>query len=781
NLASLLHDLLPIVLLLATLLAAPRPAIATIGRVEWVTPEHLQRPRGSEATSRFFGTTPPAALRQAHPSRSNREMHRVLLAILAVAAAARSEVLTIPNSLDNAPQQILLDVPTTATGPVPLLVHLHSWSATFDKSSEIDVARAEAKRRSWAFLSPDFRGPNDKPAACGSELAIQDVHDAVAEARRRTQIDDRRIYLLGGSGGGYMTLVMAARAPQLWAAASAWVPISDLAAWYHFSKSKDARYWKMLEGCFGGAPPSGLATQQYRRRSPLFFLSDARGLPLDINTGIHDGHTGSVPVDHSLRAFNALAPPALRIAEKDIQTIVREEKVPAHLAPLAGVEKEARKQPVLLRRTAGKVRLTVFEGGHETDFAAGIAWLETHTRPAFTLDLSLRDNQVLQRDAANRAKPAIPESPGMLTRVNGGPWRRGVPTLAAGGPYRIEFQKDGSTAVRTGILVGDVYILAGQSNMVGRAPLAEAAAPHPRVRAFTPQDTWEQARDPLHETRHRPDGVDVGAGLGIPFATEMVRRTGVPVGLIPCAVGGTSLEQWNPAHAPKHFRRSLYGNCIARAKLTGGGFKAILWYQGEADASRVSTAETYFDRFRSLVESFRRDLAQPDLPIYFAQLSRHVNTTDPTGWNLVRDAQRRAEIDMPNAAVVATIDLTLTDPIHLDAPSQRRLGLRFATRVLDGDGPRLVSAAWEDSATVRLKFNARLRADGSRILGFTATGAALFHATFDRASGDVMLHLSRAGNETVSIAYCQGLDPVCNLSGPRDLPLPAFGPVALRE
>jgi hypothetical protein len=57
----------------------------------------------------------------------------------------------------------------------------------------------------------------------------------------------------------------------------------------------------------------------------------------------------------------------------------------------------------------------------------------------------------------------------------------------------------------------------------------------------------------------------------------------------------------------------------------GGGFKAILWYPGEADASRRETAEKYLRRFGALMASFRGDLRQPDLPLYSAQLSRHAS------------------------------------------------------------------------------------------------------------------------------------------------------------
>ena len=71
--------------------------------------------------------------------------------------------------------------------------------------------------------------------------------DAIAYARSTTAVDARRIYLIGGSGGGHMALMMAQAAPELWAGVSAWVPISDLAAWHAFSKQQGSSYFKMLE------------------------------------------------------------------------------------------------------------------------------------------------------------------------------------------------------------------------------------------------------------------------------------------------------------------------------------------------------------------------------------------------------------------------------------------------------------------------------------------------------------------------------------------------------
>ena len=258
----------------------------------------------------------------------------------------------------------------------PLLVHLHSWSATYDKSSEIEVALDAAKQRGWIFLSPDFRGPNQRPEACASKLAIQDVLDAVADVRSKHKVDGKRIYLLGGSGGGHMALMMAAKAPKLWTAVSSWVPISDLTAWHEFSAGKKAPYAGMIEKCCGGAPGSATSAE-YRARSPLFFLEAAKGLPIDIQTGIRDGHEGSVPVSHALNAFNKLAEangqPGRKVSAADIEYMVREAKIPASLAD-ERADEPGRKKAILFRRAAGKARITVFDGGHETDFAAAAAW-----------------------------------------------------------------------------------------------------------------------------------------------------------------------------------------------------------------------------------------------------------------------------------------------------------------------------------------------------------------------------------------------------------------------
>ncbi len=319
----------------------------------------------------------------------------VLLAVYAALLAGRSLEaqqssidpsldIKITSSKDGSPQPAVLYVPPGAAAGdsgqrVPLVVFLHSWSS--DYKTAVPVV-AESKRRGWAFVAPDFRGPNETPQACASDLAVQDILDSVDYAKRMARLDEKRIYLVGGSGGGHMALLMATRAPGLWSAVSTWVPITDLAAWYESSKATSSRYYQMMDKCFGGSPDAPEKAAEYRRRSSLFYLARAKGVRIAIDSGLHDGHAprGTVPLSQTLLAFNELARanglPEKALSLEEIDILTRESRIPPELAG-EKQDEPGRQQAVLFRRTAGPVRLTVFDGAHGVDIPTAFRWLDS--------------------------------------------------------------------------------------------------------------------------------------------------------------------------------------------------------------------------------------------------------------------------------------------------------------------------------------------------------------------------------------------------------------------
>ena len=183
-----------------------------------------------------------------------------------------------------------------------------------------------------------------------------------------------------------MALLCAGNSPSTWTAVSAWVPISDLARWHRETVSRGLNYASDIENVCGGAPgDSPKVDEEYAKRSPITSLWRAHIIPMDINAGIHDGHAGlpggegSVPVGHSIRAFNELVKAAEKlgdvIPEEVIDTIEREERVPE------GFERRTIVDPsygrvIHLRRISSLSRLTLFEGGHEILYDAVFDWFD---------------------------------------------------------------------------------------------------------------------------------------------------------------------------------------------------------------------------------------------------------------------------------------------------------------------------------------------------------------------------------------------------------------------
>ena len=280
---------------------------------------------------------------------------------------------------DDTDQPALHFAPSTKEAR-PLLVGLHSWSSDYRQANT--SYGKWAVNHDWHFIHPNFRGRNRTPSSMGSELAVQDILSAVSWARQQGNVDPNRIYVIGASGGGYASLLMAGRAPELWAGVSAWVPISDLVKWHAETAARKLRYAGEIEAALGGHKPvpGTSAHADALKRSAITYMARARGVNLDINAGITDGHNGSVPISHSLEAFNALAAPRDQLSSALIGEFVKTAKVPAALRKETAVDASYGRKTVLFRRKSGAARVTIFQGGHEIIPEAGLQWLAEQNR-----------------------------------------------------------------------------------------------------------------------------------------------------------------------------------------------------------------------------------------------------------------------------------------------------------------------------------------------------------------------------------------------------------------
>jgi len=263
----------------------------------------------------------------------------------------------------------------------------------------------------------------------------------------------------------------------------------------------------------------------------------------------------------------------------------------------------------------------------------------------------------------------------------------------------------------------DLWLLGGQSNMEGVDLVRNNETPEdPRIVMFDMTNAWVVAKEPVHRLyeavapvhrtllmkRHTrnsatPEAAEQGflqvqdamrktprgVGPGVAFAQAVLKETGRPIGLIPCAHGGSSMSAWDPALKDKG-DHSLYGALLRRVEMIGGGKKirGILWYQGESDVS-PQFAPNYEKNMLALIDSLRRDLEQPDLPIIYVQIGRYVRSPElAVGYETIREVQRRLIQLRPRLYFTTAIDQPLVDPIHLSAIAQQCLGRRLAALAL---------------------------------------------------------------------------------------------------
>jgi hypothetical protein len=214
-----------------------------------------------------------------------------------------------------------------------------------------------------------------------------------------------------------------------------------------------------------------------------------------------------------------------------------------------------------------------------------------------------------------------------------------------------------------------VFLLVGQSNMAGRGKVEDAdRKPHARVLTLDKANTWVPAIDPLHFDKPQIAGVGLGKTFGEAIAEANNDAT---IGLVPCAVGGTSIQQWSPT-----LRDGLFATAIARAQvaLKHGELAGILWHQGESDSKKT---DGYLEKAVGLFEAFRTQLAGGRaVPLVVGEIGRfHANEA---GINAVI---RQIPLKVKVCAVVDATGLNHKgDSVHFDAAAYRELGKRYAAK-----------------------------------------------------------------------------------------------------
>ncbi len=413
--------------------------------------------------------------------------------------------------------------------------------------------------------------------------------------------------------------------------------------------------------------------------------------------------------------------------------------------------------------------------------------------------------------------------------------------IPVGGPYTVTVAPRGHNAAAAiafhNILVGDIWILGGQSNMFGIDVIKENLPALPYLNMLDVQHVqrdahWAAGLPPIHRIpeslaysylrNQHPEWTEEkikqtiaakvpvgGIDCSYFFARKLYAETRIPIGLIPCATGG-ALAIWNPAQR----EQNRYGFLEHHLHRVGGRVKGLLFFQGEQDAifgdetqtvrkpSLIDPLRTYAQQFKTFVDALRKDCHDPDLPVIFAQICRHHNgaKNHATGWEMIREQQRSIPTILSHAHCVGSLDLDVIDGLHLDYDSLKRMGNRMAylavPYVKKAAMPRseikLVSVHLGKTArpTIVVEYSGvtgKLHAPG-RPTGFCLkrkeSGELLdwiYKIDFDAARpGRIILRATSVPNQNVVLYYGAGAAPYVNIVDENDMPLPAFGPVEIK-
>lgn len=340
-------------------------------------------------------------------------------------------------------------------------------------------------------------------------------------------------------------------------------------------------------------------------------------------------------------------------------------------------------------------------------------------------------------------------------------WSIRLRSVPSGGLYRIETmlrRSDGSVGASRGDMVhhvgvGEVWLIAGQSNAegYGRKPVDDG--PTLGIHSFRNHGSWSLATHPLDDStdtlypENRPAN-NPSHSPWIAFAKYLKRALGCPIGLIPTSLGGSPLSAWNRKENGILFETML--RCVRDSE---SGIAGVVWYQGESEAMGENLWSSYEKRFVNVVKDLRRSFRNPALTVITAQLNRWIgeNSDAPETsykWESMRDVQRRIAGSMENVYAIPTTDLPLSDQIHNDSGSNLVIARRMAMIALGAVYGHPVHYLFPDCSSARRVSSDQIELTFENVEGrlrCEAVPQGLLPFTVRDADGDV-------GVESVSVS-----------------------------
>ncbi len=329
-----------------------------------------------------------------------------------------------------------------------------------------------------------------------------------------------------------------------------------------------------------------------------------------------------------------------------------------------------------------------------------LMWRGTSTPPANPLyPFSLTSPsayQIYQRNGSNQANISITgtfvasTTHDIEARFNGGTWVT-IATAANGsgfsgtlsnqavgqGALEVRFVDDISKNYSLAYVgIGDVFVIAGQSNAVGVTSAALQTYSHATLKAglFGNDYHWRELVDPTDSAVGQVDSVSDDTGMAANgsywplLATSIMASTGLPVAFVPTAKSATAILPWLPG-SDHQDRTTLYGSMVYRS-LQVGGVKAILWHQGESDATinNFTGATTYNSRLDTLANAIATDL---NVKLISAKIHK---------WDSAPSTSQE-NVDEINGAIVEAEgdNINVLAGPNFDSPTRVTSGLHFNT------------------------------------------------------------------------------------------------------